>query len=159
MNKIQYLLVVFLLFNNCESTVEFRIPAFQAHVNGDQFWEASLFSITTDVEFGAIITGSSLSGTVSMYMPSLEVGTHDLGRLEIATAIYQDTTYYSTTYDGIASIAYLSDGEITIEEYNSEENTISGTFNFDAYNDTGEYTINISQGVFYRLPISVSSEN
>lgn len=158
MNKIQYLLVVFLLFNNCESTVEFRIPAFQAHVNGDQFWEASLFSITTDVS-GAIITGSSLSGTVSMHMPSLEVGTHNLGSLEIATAIYQDTMYYSTTYDGIASIAYLSDGEITIEEYNSEENTISGTFNFDAYNDTGEYTINISQGVFYRLPISVGSEN
>ena len=158
MNKIQYLLVVFLLFNNCESTVEFRIPAFQAHVNGDQFWEASLFSITTDAS-GAIITGSSLSGTVSMHMPSLEVGTHNLGSLEIATAIYQDTTYYSTIYDGIASIAYLSDGEITIEEYNSEENTISGTFNFDAYNDTGEYTINISQGVFYRLPISVSSEN
>ena len=158
MNKIQYLLVVFLLFNNCESTVEFRIPAFQAHVNGDQFWEASLFSITTDAS-GAIITGSSLSGTLSMYMPSLEVGTHNFGNLEIATAIYQDTTYYSTTYDGIESIAYLSDGEITIEEYNSEENTISGTFNFDAYNDTGEYTINISQGVFYRLPISVSSEN
>jgi len=158
MNKIQYLLVVFLLFNNCESTVEFRIPAFQAHVNGDQFWEASLFSITTDAS-GAIITGSSLSGTLSMYMPSLEVGTHNFGNLEIATAIYQDTTYYSTTYDGIASIAYLSDGEITIEEYNSEENTISGTFNFDAYNDTGEYTINISQGIFYRLPISVSSEN
>ncbi len=158
MNKIQYLLVVFLLFNNCESTVEFRIPAFQAHVNGDQFWEASLFSITTDAS-GAIITGSSLSGTLSMHMPSLEVGTHNLGNLEIATAIYQDTTYYSTTYDGIASIAYLSDGEITIEEYNSEENTISGTFNFDAYNDTGEYTINISQGVFYRLPISVGSEN
>jgi hypothetical protein len=158
MNKIQYLLVVFLLFNNCESTVEFRIPAFQAHVNGDQFWEASLFSITTDAS-GAIITGSSLSGTVSMHMPSLEVGTHNLGSSEIATAIYQDTAYYSTTYDGIASIAYLSDGEITIEEYNSEENTISGTFNFDAYNDTGEYTINISQGVFYRLPISVGSEN
>jgi hypothetical protein len=158
MNKIQYLLVVFLLFNNCESTVEFRIPAFQAHVNGDQFWEASLFSITTDAS-GAIITGSSLSGTVSMHMPSLEVGTHNLGSLEIATAIYQDTTYYSTNNDGIASIAYLSDGEITIEEYNSEENTISGTFNFDAYNDTGEYTINISQGVFYRLPISVGSEN
>ena len=41
----------------------------------------------------------------------------------------------------------------------SEENTISGTFNFDAYNNTGEYTINISQGVFYRLPISVDSGN
>ena len=158
MNKFQCLLVVLLIFNSCENTIEFRIPTFQANVNGVQFWEASSFSVTTDTN-GTIITGGNLSGTISMYMPLLEVGTNNLGSSEIANAAYQDSTYYSTTNDGIASIAYLSDGEITIEEFNSEENTISGTFNFDAYNNTGEYTINISQGVFYRLPISVGSEN
>ena len=94
-----------------------------------------------------------------MHIPSLEVGTNDFGSLEISNAVYQDTTYYSTSFNGIGSIAYLSDGEITIEEFNSEENTITGTFNFDAYDETGEYNINISQGVFYRLPISVDSEN
>ena len=158
MNKFQYLIAFLLIFSSCEDNIEDRIPAFQAHVNGVQFWEASSLSVTTDAS-GTIITGSNLSGTISMYMPLLEVGTNNLGSSEIANAAYQDTTYYSTTSDGIASIAYLSDGEITVEEFNSEENTISGTFNFDAYNNTGEYTINISQGVFYRLPISVDSEN
>ena len=158
MNKIQCLLVVLLVFNSCENTIEDRIPAFQANINGVQFWEASSFSVTIDAG-GAIITGGNLSGTISMYMPLLEVGINNLGSSEVANAAYQDTTYYSTNNDGIASIAYLSDGEITIEEFNSEENTISGTFNFDAYNNTGEYTVNISQGVFYRLPISVDSGN
>ena len=158
MNKIQYLLLIFLFFSNCENNIEDRIPAFQAYVNGNQFWEASSFSITTDIS-GAVISGNTFSGTIIMYIPSLEVGVNNLGSTEIANAIYQDTTYYSTSFNGIGSIAYLSDGEVTIEEFNSEENTISGTFNFDAYNETGEYNINISQGVFYRLPISVSSEN
>ena len=106
-----------------------------------------------------MIIGSNLSGTMSMHIPLLEVGVNYLASSEIAVGVFQDTLYYSTMYNGIASIAHLSDGEITIDEFNSEENTISGTFNFDAYNETGEYNLNISEGVFYRLPISVSSEN
>jgi len=158
MNKFQYLLAFLLIFTSCEDTIEDRIPAFQAHVNGVQFWEASSFSIITDSN-GTIITGNNLSGTLTMHVPSLEVGVNNLGSSEVAVGVFQDTLYYSTMYDGIASIAHLSDGEITIDEFNSEENTISGTFNFDAYNETGEYNLNISEGVFYRLPISVSSEN
>jgi hypothetical protein len=158
MNKFQYLLAFLLIFTSCEDTIEDRIPAFQAHVNGVQFWEASSFSIITDSN-GTIITGNNLSGTLTMHVPSLEVGVNNLGSSEVAVGVFQDTLYYSTMYDGIASIAHLSDGEITIDEFNSEENTISGTFNFDAYNETGEYNLNISEGVFYRLPISVESEN
>jgi len=158
MNKFQYLLAFLLIFSSCEDTIEDRIPAFQAHVNGVQFWEASSFSIITDSN-GTIITGNNLSGTLTMHVPSLEVGVNNLGSSEVAVGVFQDTLYYSTMYDGIASIAHLSDGEITIDEFNSEENTISGTFNFDAYNETGEYNLNISEGVFYRLPISVESEN
>ena len=158
MNKFQYLLAFLLIFSSCEDTIEDRIPAFQAHVNGVQFWEASSFSIITDSN-GTIITGNNLSGTLTMYVPSLEVSMNNLGSSEVAVGVFQDTLYYSTMYNGIASIAHLSDGEITIDEFNSEENTISGTFNFDAYNETGEYNLNISEGVFYRLPISVESEN
>ena len=158
MNKFQYLIAFLLIFSSCEDAIEDRIPAFQAHVNGVQFWEASSFSIITDSN-GTIITGNNLSGTLTMHVPSLEVGVNNLGSSEVAVGVFQDTLYYSTMYDGIASIAHLSDGEITIDEFNSEENTISGTFNFDAYNETGEYNLNISEGVFYRLPISVESEN
>tara|TARA_B100001996_G_scaffold281852_1_gene222266 strand:- start:100 stop:576 length:477 start_codon:yes stop_codon:yes gene_type:complete len=158
MNKFQYLLILLLVFSSCEDTIEDRIPAFQANINGVKFWEANLFSVTSDSN-GTVITGNNLSGTISMHIPLLEVGVNNMGSSEVAVGIFQDTLYYSTLYNGISSIAHLSDGEITIEEFNSAENTISGTFNFDAYNETGEYNLNISEGVFYRLPISVGSEN
>ena len=119
MNKFQCLLVVLLIFNSCENTIEDRIPAFQAHVNGVQFWEASSFSIITDSN-GTIITRNNLSGTLTMYVPSLEVSVNNLGSSEVAVGVFQDTLYYSTMYNGIASIAHLSDGEITIDEFNSE---------------------------------------
>ena len=158
MNKIQYLILIFFIFNSCENNIEDRIPTFQAYVNGDQFWESKSFSVTINNN-DAVITGNNFSSTISIYFPSLNIGTNNLGSSQIANAIYQDSIYYSTDFNGVGSIAYLSDGEITIEEFNSEENTITGTFNFDAYDETGEYNINISQGVFYRLPISVDSEN
>ena len=50
--------------------------------------------------------------------------------------------------------APLSEGYIDINEIDNVNNTISGHFHFDAYNLTGEYTINISEGVFYRIPIT-----
>ena len=124
MNRIQYLLLIFLLFSNCENNIEDRIPAFQAYVNGIQFWEASSFAITTDAS-GTIISGNNLSGSILMHIPSLEVGTNDFGSLEISNAVYQDTTYYSTSFNGIGSIAYLSDGEINIEEF-AEKASIIG---------------------------------
>ena len=158
MNKFQYLLVFLLVFNSCEDAIEDRTPSFQANLNGIQFWEANSFSIITDSN-GTRITGNNMLGTISIHFPLLQVGTNNMGSSEIAVGIFQDSIYYSTMYDGISSIAYLSDGEITIDEYNSVENTISGTFNFDAYNETGEYNLNISEGVFYRLPISVGSGN
>ena len=89
MNKIQFLLLIFIFFSSCENTIEDRIPAFQAYVNGNQFWEASAFSITTDTN-GTMITGNNFSGTILMHIPSLEVGINDLGVSEIANAIRND---------------------------------------------------------------------
>jgi len=54
--------------------------------------------------------------------------------------------------DGVASIAYFSDGEISINEI-TEDSKISGTFTFNAYDSSGQSTVNVSQGIFYRLPL------
>ncbi len=62
MNKFQYLIAFFLIFSSCEDTIEDRIPAFQAHVNGVQFWEASSFAIITDSN-GTITRGYNVSAT------------------------------------------------------------------------------------------------
>ena len=76
----------------------------------------------------------------------------------ISEATYQDSIQYSTLNDGIASIAYFSDGEITINEITADSK-VSGTFNFNAYDSSGNLTINVSQGIFYRLPLITSNED
>ena len=74
-------------------------------------------------------------------------------------AIFQDTLQYSTQNDGIGSIAFLSDGYLDIQEIDSVNNTISGHFHFDAYNGTGQYTINVSEGVFYKIPVNSGEQD
>ena len=41
----------------------------------------------------------------------------------------------------------------------SVNNTISGHFHFDAYNGTGQYTINVSEGVFYKIPVNSGEQD
>ena len=69
-------------------------------------------------------------------------------------AVFQDTLQYSTQNDGVGSVAYLSDGFVQIQEIDNLNNTISGNFHFDAYNGTGEYTVNVSEGIFYKIPVN-----
>ena len=66
---------------------------------------------------------------------------------------------YSTQNDGISSIAHLSDGFIEIQEIDNLNNTITGNFHFDAYNGTGEYTVNVSEGIFYKIPVNSENQN
>jgi hypothetical protein len=89
-----------------------------------------------------------------MQVDSPEVRSYNLSSLTEEFAIFQDTLQFSTQNDGVNSIAFLSDGYIDINEIDNVNNTITGHFHFDAYNLTGEYTINISEGVFYRIPIT-----
>ena len=94
---------------------------------------------------------------ISLRFPSINVGVYDFRENLIGEANYQDTIQYSTLNDGIASIAYFSDGEISINEITSDSK-ISGTFTFNAYNSSGESTVNVSQGIFYRLPLTQTTD-
>ncbi|MDB9712193.1 DUF6252 family protein [Flavobacteriaceae bacterium] len=153
MKKIIYLLFVSFIISSCTSQIEYRIPAFQATINGSTNWDATNFSVTTNALGEGIITGNDFNSSISLRFPSLNIGVYDLRENLIGEATYQDTIQYSTLNDGIASIAYFSDGEISINEITSDSK-ISGTFNFNAYNSSGESTINVSQGIFYRLPLT-----
>ena len=157
MKKIIYILFVSLLISSCTSQIEYRIPAFQATINGSNNWEATNFNVTTNALGEGIITGNDFNSAISLRFPSLNVGVYDLRENIIGEATYQDTIQYSTLNDGIASIAYFSDGEISINEITSDSK-ISGTFTFNAYNLSGESTVNVSQGIFYRLPLTQTTD-
>ena len=157
MKKIIYILFVTFLISSCSSEIEYKIPAFQATINGSNNWEATNFSVTTNALGEGIITGNNFNSAISLRFPSINIGVYDFRENLIGEATYQDTIQYSTLNDGIASIAYFSDGEISINEITSDSK-ISGTFTFNAYNLSGESTVNVSQGIFYRLPLTQTTD-
>ncbi len=50
------------------------------------------------------------------------------------------------------------DGEIVIENFNSEELTVSGTFKFNAYSINGDI-VNFTKGIFNEIPIAGSNDS
>ena len=105
------------------------------------------------------ISGTNPFGVISFVVNSPEVSGYNFYSWTDDYAIFQDTLQYSTQNDGIGSIAFLSDGYLDIQEIDSDNNTISGHFHFDAYNGTGQYTINVSEGVFYKIPINSGEQD
>jgi len=157
MKKILYISIIFIFFN-CEDDITDKIPAFEARVNGNFDWTAQTFNATIQNN-QLSLSGNNPFGTVSILIDSLDVGTYNLYSWTDDFAVFQDTLQYSTRNDGVGSLAFLSDGQIDISEIDNINNTVSGHFHFDAYNSSGDYTVNISEGVFYKIPISSDNQD
>ena len=157
MKKILYISIIFIFFN-CEDDITNKIPAFEARVNGNFVWTAQTFNATIQNN-QLSLSGNNPFGTVSILIDSLDVGTYNLYSWTDDFAVFQDTLQYSTRNDGVGSLAFLSDGQIDISEIDNINNTVSGHFHFDAYNSSGDYTVNISEGVFYKIPISSDNQD
>ena len=157
MKKI-FLIILVLFSFNCEDDISNNTPAFQALVNGNNQWIAEDFSATIQNN-QLLISGSNPFGVISFVVNSPEVNDYNFYSWTDDYAIFQDTLQYSTQNDGIGSIAFLSDGYLDIQEIDNVNNTISGHFHFDAYNGTGQYTINVSEGVFYKIPVNSGEQD
>jgi len=157
MKKILLISVILVLFN-CEDNLTNNTPAFQAKVNGNNDWIAEDFTATIQNSQISIL-GINPFGSISITIDSNESNQYYFNSSSVNTAVYQDTLQYSTQNDGITSIAYLSDGFLDIQEIDNVNNTISGHFHFDAYNGTGEYTVNVSEGIFYKIPINSGDQD
>ena len=155
MKKILYITIIFLFFN-CEDDITNKIPAFEARVNGNFDWTAQTFNATIQNNQLSLI-GNNPFGSVSILIDSIDVRTYNLYSWTDDFAVFQDTLQYSTKNNGEGSLAFLSDGQIDISEIDNINNTVSGHFHFDAYNSSGDYTVNISEGVFYKIPISLDN--
>lgn len=157
MKKIFIALSLLLVFN-CEDDLTNKTPVFQATVNGNNQWIAEDF-IATIQNNQLSISGTNPFGVISFVVNSPDISEYNFYSWTDDYAIFQDTLQYSTQNDGIGSIAFLSDGYLDIQEIDSDNNTISGHFHFDAYNGTGQYTINVSEGVFYKIPINSGEQD
>jgi len=157
MKKILLAFTLLLVFN-CEDNLTDKTPVFQATVNGNNQWIAENFNANIQ-DNQLSISGSNPFGVISFVVNSPQVDVYNFYSWTDDYAIFQDTLQYSTQNDGVGSVAYLSDGLLEIHEIDSVDNTISGHFHFDAYNGTGQHTINISEGVFYKIPINSEEQD
>ena len=157
MKKLYIILLKFYTIR-CKDYISNNTPAFQALVNGSNEWIAENYTVSIQNN-QLSISGANQTGVISILVDSPQVDQYNLYSWTDNFAVFQDTLQYSTQNDGVGSVAYLSDGFFQIQEIDNLNNTISGNFHFDAYNGTGEYTVNVSEGIFYKIPINSEDQD
>lgn len=162
MKKIYSLiLIVFigLIFNSCTQETFFRDPVIQGEFN-DRFWITDKVSVTSQEISGYtyyFIQGIRGNETITLRTTGLGKNTYPFGDNNSKTATYTLKLGEEEYLDYDTSIG-RGDGFARITEYDDENQTISGTFEFEALNKNVSDTINapkviMKKGVFYNVPI------
>ena len=151
MKKIVFILMLVTL-HNCTEDLSNNTPGFEASVDGKE-WVAQSYNATIQ-NSQLSISGNNQLGTISMVIDSINFNSFELRSWTDDFAVFQDTILYSTKNDGIGSIAYLSAGKIDINEINYVDNSVSGHFYFECYDNSGLHVKTVSEGVFYKVPIN-----
>ena len=152
-NFLTSLLVLFVI--GCQEHLESNTPAFQGQKNGEFLWKSTTSTAIIDAEGALTLTGSDGFGKMTLKVPSVDLGTFVLGVDATALAIYtEDGDMFSTNNSGNASLVYVSDGAISIDEYDVDARTITASYYFNAYTVNGERGLNFSEGVIYKLPVT-----
>tara|TARA_B110000483_G_C17916957_1_gene435315 strand:- start:114 stop:584 length:471 start_codon:yes stop_codon:yes gene_type:complete len=152
-NIFTFFLITVTLFG-CQNDIQISLPAFQSLKNGDFQWKSTVSKVVIESTGVTTFTGSDGFGTIRLQIPTLALGSFELGSAFTATAFYSEDGFEcSTTNDGVGSIVYVSDGLISIEEID-ETGAITGSFYFNAYNTSGTNVVNFSEGILYKLPVT-----
>ena len=153
MKNIFTLFLITVALFGCQDDIQSSLPAFQSMKNGNFQWKSTVSTVVSDSTGVTTFTGSDGFGVITLQIPTLVLGSYELGSSFTATASYSDDdSLYSTTNDGAGSIVYISDGMISVEEID-ETGAITGSFYFNAYNASGSNVVNFSEGILYKLPV------
>ncbi|WGD35517.1 DUF6252 family protein [Olleya sp. YS] len=154
MKRIIILLTVLLTLTSCGEELVFNTPAFIGY-NGDELWEATNYRANVDDQGYLTVTGIRNLETINLKATNTTEGSYALGNT-VSSAIYENQlgTVFSTNSVPHPSVQiYPSEGNITITEFNLIERTVSGTFTFHAFDNTGLNSENFNRGYFYNVPI------
>jgi hypothetical protein len=155
MKKILPSLLIMLTLFGCQDNILSNSPVLRGLQNGDFVWRSSYSTVVVDASTGLTISGTDDTGTLTLQVPTVALGTFVLGADATAFITYSvGNTTYSTKNNGNTSIVYLGDGAINIDELDSVNGTVTGSFYFNAYTADGERGINFSEGIIYKLPVS-----
>ena len=153
--KKQFLyLFLFITFISCSTDVKFNNPAFEGQKD-NVFWRA--------VDSKAILAANgslSIEGYTRNEKLTLKADLKNPGTYPLGTSTSSMATYVLTDANGTITFSTGSgkgDGEIVIEEYDAVNNTVTGTFKFNAenvYNNPlAGPILNFQYGHFYKIPV------
>ena len=152
MKKVYVFILSAIALVGCGDDIEFNTPAIQGNKDGS-LWRATYFN--ADIDNGAlIIEGGRNLESIILLPNDDERGVYELGGTNSSEARYIDAqgVEYSTKYDPDPSVQlYPANGQIIIESFDTEANTVTGTFWFNAFTESGLGEVNFSQGHFYRV--------
>ncbi|MDD5150906.1 MAG: DUF6252 family protein [Flavobacterium sp.] len=153
--KKQFLYIIVLFaFISCQEDVKFNNPAFEGQKD-NVFWRA-IDAKATLVGGSLIIEGYTRNEKLTLKTTSTNPGTYFLG-----TGVLNTVVYVLTDTDGTITFSTgfgIGEGQIVITEYDVLNNTITGTFKFNAanvYNNPlAGPNLNFQYGHFYKVPVS-----
>jgi hypothetical protein len=157
MKQLISLFIVVFLLQSCGDDVQFNTPALQGNFEG-RTWRADNFA--GDIDFGGfLLEGQRGIEVLQLITPTDGAGTFELSSESAAIAIFKgvDGTVYSTRNIPDPEVTlYPVEGTITIAEVisTSDPNRVTGTFNFTAFSEDGQRSVNFIDGVVYRVPLT-----
>lgn len=157
----KYFYFLFLLFavTSCTEDIKFNNPAFQG-LKDNVFWRAVSYKAYMSTNGNLIVEGSLGYEKVTLQTASPTEKTYILGVNDISKASYGNT--FPQQLIDFSTGAKKGSGQIVITDFDTENNTISGTFKFTAVNsntaDVENPKVTFTEGVFYKVPLAPTNE-
>jgi len=154
MKKIASFLLIVMALTSCEEEITRNNPSVQG-LKDNVLWRANDYSAVVQGN-GFVITGLTRYETLTLKTSGKTKSTYVLGVNNSRTATFvDDTNGQKLTF---ATGQAQGDGQIVITEYDEINQTVSGTFRFNALNvdnnPAGGEILNFQEGVFYKVPIT-----
>jgi hypothetical protein len=157
MKKYFYLVAFVFIVTSCTEAVQFNNPAFQT-LKDNVFWRAISYKAYINVNGNVVVEGVAGYEKIMLQTAGAEVQTYILGVDEVSKGGYTNTL--ESQLGNFSTGAGIGSGQIVITEYNTKENTISGTFKLTAVNldesDVEKPKVSLTEGVFYKVSIDPS---
>ena len=165
MKKLSLIIIVLFAFISCQEDVRFNNPSLQG-MKDNVFWRAVESKATITSANVLSIEAYTRNEKLTLIMPKPTTLINPNVESSYVTYFLGTSTNRTATYvlsDTGGSIITFStgfgigDGQITINEYDAVNNTVSGTFKFNAENTDNNSLagplVNFQQGVFYKVPV------
>ena len=155
MKKQLLYLFLFFVFFSCTDNVKFNSPAFEVRKD-NVFWRAIDAKAKIAIDGSLIIEAYTANEKVTLKTTSALAETYILGDTNAVIANYVLTDANGTIT--FSTGTRIGNGRIVIEEYDTVNKTVTGTFKFNAQNIYNNPlvgpTMNFQYGTFYKVPVT-----